>query len=1234
MKKKIIYLLIFSLFFISKDVKAFDKYTYWDRPVCGTFEVAGFHTDGYIDTVACFNTFVEAHDYMKSNGAEDLGVLSRVGNRTMLLDTNYGIMDFSGTTDTTNCFENKELTGRKYTYFTGASGYGGSDGLQLESEYSHTYNVWTVKVKFADFTGWVDLQRFEIVPITWVRSYSNYEITNDYIRHNYVSKVQQYSSAGGRTIGPKPEMLNPGTYYSYDGHYFYSDLKTLIRDSKAYSHNLAVNKDKPYYNYYMYLSTHTKTNYSSVNINDYIRNNMGYTRGVYGKIADEHTSKLYGMGTYFYYAQEKNGVNALLTLSLSRNETGNGTSNLAINKNNGFGLNAVDSNPYHAANWYATFSQSILGFTSGWVTYGYAHPRDTRYFGPQFGNKQIGMNVKYASDVYWSEKMASNYYSMDKALGLQDYNYYQLAIANWPANTYSQPSTSSKFIYQYPEANDAMVIVNEVKVNNELWYEVVSDLNIDNNFNEIPAYGDYNWHRTVFIRASDVTKINTAKSGYKSPNSIYEYPDKNYNYDLYITNGELTPKVAVTKKDTPYYYDSTLISNTGKTLLSGKYVMVYSVAYSNGIPVSYLVTSDYWADQKEWVSADSIEFTNISYGKVSVNFDGNYYTWVNSTTIDDQSTLISGLYTYVFVPVLEQVTVGSNVWLKVPISLTSNQYEYGYTLREAPNIEIKLSAPVVENNIPTIQAVDKTIFEGQNFDPKEIVTATDVEDGNLTSKIEVTSNNVDTTKTGTYQVTYKVKDNTGHEVTKTITVTVKENKAPVINAEDKQLTLGHTFDPKKDISAMDEEDGVITNSIVVKTNTVNTNAVGTYKVIYEVKDSLNKTTTKEIKVEVVKDQEPVINVSNQTINLNSIFNPKNNISVTDKEDGDITKNLVVKSNTVDTKKVGTYKVTYEVTDSFGNRVSKEITVTVVEKEYNKKDGEFYLEELSWNNTSKSFTISGYLIIYKVNNTNKKYELLLKSENETHKIDITSWTENIPYELGVQEGYNYNESWFKGKIDLSNIPVGDYNLYMRAYTNDSYTEQYVDNFFNQDIDRRGETSTKGFSFKVLTGYKNQRMELKVRNELYTTSESPTFRNMINDYEEITFKDNKLHMLGYSYNYKGTYSTKTDITRKLIIENTTTFEQKVIDLGSTEGPYTINSTDKLSKTYAWYEKDIEISTLNNGTYSLQVYTKTKDAEDYDEILDIFGLLNETKTINGKTYNIYCNKDKLNRIELTVK
>lgn len=78
------------------------------------------------------------------------------------------------------------------------------------------------------------------------------------------------------------------------------------------------------------------------------------------------------------------------------------------------------------------------------------------------------------------------------------------------------------------------------------------------------------------------------------------------------------------------------------------------------------------------------------------------------------------------------------------------------------------------NHIPVITAEDKTLTVGDSFDVMAGVTALDKEDGDLTDKIEVINNTVDTSKAGTYTVTYKVTDSNGASVTKTITITVKD----------------------------------------------------------------------------------------------------------------------------------------------------------------------------------------------------------------------------------------------------------------------------------------------------------------------------------------------------------------------------------------------------------------------------------------------------------------------------
>ncbi|OSB07625.1 cell surface protein, partial [Paraclostridium bifermentans] len=84
-----------------------------------------------------------------------------------------------------------------------------------------------------------------------------------------------------------------------------------------------------------------------------------------------------------------------------------------------------------------------------------------------------------------------------------------------------------------------------------------------------------------------------------------------------------------------------------------------------------------------------------------------------------------------------------------------------------------------------------------------------------------------------------------------------------------------------------------------------TSKAGTYKVVYAVTDSSGATTTEDITVTVkLKDltlnNAPVIKAENKTIKVGDKFNPMDGVSAIDKEDGNITKDIKVIKNTVDT----------------------------------------------------------------------------------------------------------------------------------------------------------------------------------------------------------------------------------------------------------------------------------------------------------------------------------------------
>ncbi|EAF1164281.1 DUF5011 domain-containing protein [Listeria monocytogenes] len=237
--------------------------------------------------------------------------------------------------------------------------------------------------------------------------------------------------------------------------------------------------------------------------------------------------------------------------------------------------------------------------------------------------------------------------------------------------------------------------------------------------------------------------------------------------------------------------------------------------------------------------------------------------------------------------------------------------------------------PVDVNHAPFLYAENQTIHIGSNFNPYRYATAMDEEDGDLTSSVQVVSNNVNPDKEGSYSVTYKVTDSAGKVVERSIAIEVV-NDAPVLHVVNREVSVGDTFNPLESVSAYDTEDGDISSRIQVTENNVNNQVPGTYSVTYKVTDFFGKSTTETIQVQVVNDK-PTISASDKELNVGDVFDPLDGVRANDKQDGDLTSVIRVQANDVDTTKAGTYHVTYVVEDSAGAIVEKTVVITVKEK---------------------------------------------------------------------------------------------------------------------------------------------------------------------------------------------------------------------------------------------------------------------------------------------------------------
>jgi hypothetical protein len=236
----------------------------------------------------------------------------------------------------------------------------------------------------------------------------------------------------------------------------------------------------------------------------------------------------------------------------------------------------------------------------------------------------------------------------------------------------------------------------------------------------------------------------------------------------------------------------------------------------------------------------------------------------------------------------------------------------------------------VDSVKPSISgAANKTVYIGSSFNPLAGVTAKDNVDGNITKNIKV-SGSVNTKKAGTYKLTYSVSDKAKNKTTVIRTITVKKDtvKPAISGAANKTIYIGSSFNPLAGVTANDNADGNITKNIKVS-GAVNTKKAGSYKLTYSVSDKAKNKATLTRTVTVKKDTvKPTISgASNKTIYVGSSFSPLAGLTAKDNADGNITKNIKV-SGAVNTKKAGSYKLTYSVSDKAKNKTTVTRTITV------------------------------------------------------------------------------------------------------------------------------------------------------------------------------------------------------------------------------------------------------------------------------------------------------------------
>ena len=509
-------------------------------------------------------------------------------------------------------------------YGTGYDGYTngmyGADAAYLGDENGK------VKFMLSGVIGLVNPGEVQVVDINQASSLSYYTVSNGRLIHKITTNITKASYASSLDNGPAPNYLQEsGTYYSYDGHYFYTreNFSKMIDDYNGGTRTNAINADNPYYNYFQYLPLRSKTAYTTDQLNNVLNS----------KIAGR-TSAMTNMAGTFWNYQNQYGVNALIAIGVAANESAWGTSNIARNKNNLFGLNAVDTSPGQSANTYSSVDSCVKTFMETYMSKRYLNPNAGVYAGGYLGNKASGMNVKYASDPYWGEKNANIVWMIDKTYSNSEYANYTLAVKDTIGtehtnlNVRKEASTSSTRIHTTKKySNQSFIVLG----NQNGFYKVQSDGALNSERSAISDSGNYNYDNMyVYVSDSYVKIVLEGKNGNGGNSEEISVPDSVKDvleYEGYVQENGWSDSAK----------NGQIIGTTGKNLSLN--AIKLNVNDLDGIGIEYRthISDIGWQDtvkngeqsgtagQSNWIEAVQIKLT----GNNASNYDIYYRSHVS-----------------------------------------------------------------------------------------------------------------------------------------------------------------------------------------------------------------------------------------------------------------------------------------------------------------------------------------------------------------------------------------------------------------------------------------------------------------------------------------------------------------------------------------------------------------------------------------------------------------------------
>ena len=299
-------------------------------------------------------------------------------------------------------------------------------------------------------------------------------------------------------------------------------------------------------------------------------------------------------------------------------------------------------------------------------------------------------------------------------------------------------------------------------------------------------------------------------------------------------------------------------------------------------------------------------------------------------------------------------------------------------------------------------------------------------------------NDVKEHKVGNYFVHYQVRYSFFSTEKLALIKIVDKKKPKIILKGEKNIYVCPLEKYKeKGFSAKDDYDGDLTDKVLIKEEK--------NKIYYKVEDSSHNTFITSRNVYYEDKEKPVITLKGSNkmyLYLNNTYQEPG-FEVKDNCD----KNIEVKtSGTVDTKKLGTYKITYTATDTSNNTTSVEREVEVISKPESGK-GIIYLtfdDGPSNSITPKILEILKkkgiYATFFVINHDDSLNYLIKREYTEGHSVALHSYTHNYQYIYSSVDNYFSDLNKIRDKVykitgEYTNIirfPGGGSNTISKKY----------------------------------------------------------------------------------------------------------------------------------------------------------------------------------------------------------